>query len=91
MIGPGGQLLVDRLAHSQVEHQPNQQQANGDYQNTQLGQSNQDTLRARIGTDFAQLTTEDVQIASAAGNDAGGVECAGVMIAATSLYSVLML
>ena len=44
------------------------QQANGDYQNTQLGQSNQDTLRARIGTDFAQLTREDVQIATAAGN-----------------------
>lgn len=44
------------------------QQANGDYQNTQLGQSNQDTLRAQIGKDFALLTSEDVQIASAAGN-----------------------
>ena len=41
------------------------QQANGQYQIQQLGQSNQDTLRATISKDYTQLTAEGVQIASA--------------------------
>lgn len=45
-----------------------QQQANGQYVNQQTGTSYQGSLREKIGKDFAQLTTEDVQVAAAAGN-----------------------
>jgi len=62
----GGWILAaNGTAHSiQIQ----KQQANGQYQIQQQGASNQETLRARIGKDFAQLTAEDVQVAAAAGN-----------------------
>ena len=62
----GGWILASNATKHSIEIQ--KQQANGQYQIQQQGASNQETLRAQIGKDFAQLTTEDVQIAVAAGN-----------------------
>jgi hypothetical protein len=67
-------LAANGTAHS-IKIQ--KQQANGQYQVQQLGQSNQDTLRDQIGKDYAQLTREDVQVASA--QAAGNPDLAGVL------------